>query len=243
MNPQLQHRIDRLADNEVSSQELTKLLAEIERENAWKQCALTLIEAAELKKTLRQMMQVQPVTVSGAKPERSRLFSTVIVACLLGIAFLAGRGLTPGSRPQVAVTEQPSTDKDSPISAAPETIEQPDPADDDQSAVAAGEISFEPESADRGSEIRKTSPEVVGFAQVLRHSGASPRYPVIAGEFSDRELMELTSIPEHIQRRARSNGIEMERLPRVLTVQLADGQRLAVPMDALGLRQTRAEVL
>ncbi|MCR9197911.1 MAG: hypothetical protein NXI04_04670 [Planctomycetaceae bacterium] len=234
MNSQLQHRIDRLADNEVCAQELTQLLADIEHNNAWKQCALTLIEAAELKNTLRQMVQTSTQTTPPAPGGRSRLMSTLLAACLLGAAFVAGRGLKPRAEPQFVQTDTPTTAEPS---LPPAPIEQQTPAEN-QTTVATNNS-----SAAKSPRQPKAGPEVVGFAQVLRQTGVSPRYPVIAGEFSDRELMELTTIPEHIRRRARSNGIEMERLPRVLTVQLADGQRLAVPMDALGLRQTRAEVL
>ena len=234
MNSQLQHRIDRLADNEVSARELTQLLADIEDNNAWKQCALTLIEAAELKNTLRQMVQTSVQTIPAARAGRSRLTSTVLAVCLLGAAFLAGRGLQPNAEPQLVQVNTPTAAEPS-LPTTP--VEQQTPAQD-QTTVAT-----ENTSTEQSPQKPKAGPEVVGFAQVLRQTGVSPRYPVIAGEFSDRELMELTAIPEHIRRRARSNGIEMERLPRVLTVQLADGQRLAVPMDALGLRQTRAEVL
>lgn len=232
MNSTLQHKIDRLADNEVSAQELTQLLAEIEHNNAWKQCALTLIETAELKNTLRQMVQSRTDTIAPTRSGRGRLTSTVLTACLLGAAFLAGRGLQPNAEPRFVQTDAPAAAEPS---LPPESQQTPT---QNQTSVAANNISTE-----QSPRKPKAGPEVVGFAQVLRQTGVSPRYPVIAGEFSDRELMELTAIPEHIRRRARSNGIEMERLPRVLTVQLADGQRLAVPMDALGLRQTRAEVL
>ena len=225
MNSELQHQLDRLVDRELSADEMSELLKTVEANNAWKQCALTLIESAELRSALKEMMGDQPPIPVPARRSGSRLLTLTVAVCLAGIAFVAGRH-SQQSEPQMVQT-QPSVD--TPDSRLP----QPDPQ----------EPSRPTESIPNAQPIPSTGIAVVGFAQVIRTSGVSPRYPVLSGEFSDTDLMELTAIPEHIRRRARSRGIEMERVPRVLTMQLEDGQRLAVPMDALGLRQTTAEVL
>jgi len=218
MNSELQHQLDRLADAELSAEEMSNLLQTIDSEDAWKQCALTLIESAELRRALRQMMGDHPPVVVAARPAYGRTRTLVLAACLATVAFLVGRSsFVPG---QPSVNTPPSiADRrpaEQPLEQAPETAPEQPPAD----GIA-----------------------VVGFAQVVRTGGVSPRYPVLSGRFTDTDLMQLTAIPEHVRRRARSKGIEMQRVPRVLTMQLEDGQRLAVPMDALGLRQATAEVL
>lgn len=216
----LQHRIDRLADHEMSANELTELLTDLEERNEWKRCALTLIESSEVKTTLRLMVgETQPHPVISSPAPVSRKYKTpLLIACLTAMAFVAGRTSTGDAAQKIASSGEPNIVEQQDLAKKPDAPTTPP-------SSTAGPLA------------------IVGYAQVVVQSGVSPRYPVISGDFTERDLLRLTAIPDHVRRQARNRGIEVERVPRVMTVQLSDGQTLAVPMDALGMRQAKVEVL
>jgi hypothetical protein len=99
----LQTKLDRLADGELSRQEYAALLSSLDHEDeGWKKCALTFLEGQALRTDFRKLID-EPTPPSQSAPAMPASSTTKLipgwywiqslaVAACLGLAFWLGRG-------------------------------------------------------------------------------------------------------------------------------------------------------
>jgi hypothetical protein len=95
----LQTKLDRLADGELSREEYAALLATLDHEDeGWKKCALTFLESQALRGELRELVHEPPAPAKISLPPTSERFHAwqwiqgIALAACLGLAFWLGRG-------------------------------------------------------------------------------------------------------------------------------------------------------
>lgn len=124
----LEIKLDRLVDGELSREQYAELLCSIEHEEeGWKKCALAFLESQALRTDLALIIQEPsqaPAAVSPAKPAFTTSSRPVAwywaqaaaLAACLGLAFWLGRGSLPSSDGDIAVIEPPRPAIESPRS-------------------------------------------------------------------------------------------------------------------------------
>ena len=217
----LRTQIDRYIDGDLSADELTTLLCDCESSNgdSWRQCALSLIEAQEIRTALQRLRGNDHVRVArpGGRPgNRSRVLMTVCTLLLVAAAFFSGR-LSNGT-----VVSESSSIAGAPVQEPNTTGGEPEPASGDVNPVT-----------------------VVGVARIHRSRGPGAVAPVIAGPEIDlaRLLNRLPDVPDDVRRRAGNKGLKVRPVREVMSVELADGQRFAVPLDSIDVRYVGHSVL
>lgn len=221
----LQQLIDRLVDGEVESAEHTDVLRRCEeRPDGWRMMALSLLEARELSAALRELTAVGPATeiTSARATPGLRLLAVLALACTALVAFSAGRMLPPTQSTQRVA--------------------------DDRSAADVSDPQVQQDESDVNSPHPGKLTEgiaVVGVAQIHHPAGAEPPVPVIGGpDLDHREILsQPAQIPEQLRRQYRNRGLSIQRTRRVMSLELADGQRFAIPLDKLGVRYVGHEIL
>src|SRR5690348_2242572 len=95
----LQTKLDRLADGELSRQEYAELLCWLDHEEeGWKKCAQTFLESQALRSDLRLLVNERPAPPKVGLPATSERFGMwqwiqgLALAACLGLAFWVGRG-------------------------------------------------------------------------------------------------------------------------------------------------------
>lgn len=220
-NP-LVREIDRLIDGELSEQEITQLLQRCDADPAaWKALALGFMEAREVSHVLKELIEAPEPVVSASSPSwygRRLVTLALSAACLACIGFLTGWF---ASKPQPLPRRALAT---SAISQLP--------------ALEENAKTDVPEKPSDGL-------AVVGFAQIYNRIGKEPPVPVIAGRDLDflALLQQSPKVPEHIRRQYKNQGLAIQADRRVMSLELADGQRFAIPLDKLGVRFVGHEVL
>ena len=222
MNKQneLQLQIDRLVDNELTPQQTTELLQQCDAEPAaWKTLALAMLETREVSAVLKELI-AEPTVPPRPLMATRRMTLVLAAVCLAGIGFLAGR-FVPDTQRRTEITGVGQLDNQ-PDNAAPGEEEQAGPTRQGSKGL-----------------------EVVGFAQILHRAGREAPVPVIAGPGLDYAaiLQQSPKVPEDVLRQYKNRGLAVEANRRVMSLELADGQRFAIPMDKLGLRFVGNEIL
>ncbi|MCC9606351.1 hypothetical protein LOC68_18300 [Blastopirellula sp. JC732] len=105
---ELQRQIDLLVDGELSAEQERALLAKLEQEEAWRDCALTFVENQVLRRTLPPMVDSHPVAIPratespsaapilhGARGWDGRFGQVATLAASVLIAFIAGQMIAP----------------------------------------------------------------------------------------------------------------------------------------------------
>jgi hypothetical protein len=251
-------QMDRYVDGAATNEELTELLLRANAEaDGWQQLALRLVESREITAVFRQLAEEGLQTTSGQAAASAatlqsigrgtsvanglsvRMRQALLVTALLLVAFVAGRtsaGLpvatdssgnlvetSPDAETEVVMDE---TDRDAVEDAT--TDQKPAVVEMDSDSVADG-----------------TKLTIVGFAHLHQRQGARPLGPVLPGARLDpNELMNQTpTVPEDFRRRAQNSGLKVRPVRHVMSLQLADGQTLAVPLDSIGLQYVGQSVL
>jgi hypothetical protein len=111
---ELQTKLDRLADGELSREEYTDLLSSLDREDeGWKKCALTFLESQALRSDLRKLVnEPSPPAKVDLPPTKERFHAWqwiqgIALAACLGLAFWLGRGSMTPDNDHLAVQPQP----------------------------------------------------------------------------------------------------------------------------------------
>lgn len=216
-------QIDRYIDGELSANDLTDLLIRCDSEsNGWETCALALIEAREMGAVLNDLVSEAAINLplKAAQPRRNILAS---VTCVLGLMFVAYFGGRLSVQPQETLPD---------VVDAGQTI----PSDNENLSTEANAIAT-------GTSTAPVS--VIGVARLHQPYGAGPPVPVISGPELDftRLLQEPPSIPDHLRRQAGNQGLRIETVRQVMALELSDGQKLAVPLDAVGVQYVGHSVL
>lgn len=226
----LQSVIDRYVDNELSAEQVTALLHRLDTEpDAWKTCALSLIEALEVRSALREFVNESgsPPPAQNHGPWQRHLFTVSCATALIIVAFFGGR---------MSSTE----------SGGSRNVAEYDESEPKNSAVVAGSSNVV-ESGGHVSKIKSlpAAMSVVGFAQLHRALGAGPKVPVISGPELDFEelVRQPPPVPDHVLRQAGNNGLRIESVRHVMALELADGQKLAIPLDSVGVHYVGHSVL
>ncbi|MFK7820286.1 MAG: hypothetical protein AB8G99_16305 [Planctomycetaceae bacterium] len=211
MTNELQIQIDRFIDNELDAEAASRLLQHCdEAPDAWRQLALRLVEAREVQHALRDLVR-PPVVTQSVRPNK-RVKAIVAPLLLASIAFLIG-WFSPTWVPELSTSDVKRM-------AVRESVESEEPGR--QQVVSADSNKL----------------AVVGYARVLNDAGTNTSVPVIAGRGLDHEklLRQSPRVPDHIQRRYRNQGLSVSAKRSVVSLELADGQRLAIPLDEFDVR-------
>ncbi len=216
-----QQQIDRLIDGELTYDQVSALLRRCEEEpTAWRTMALRFLEAREVKDALKEMVTNAPIA---ERAQSGFGFSTLclVTCCVVAAAFLTGWSVPRRSEP-IAITDS------NPL----EPVEPPN----EQRKQQSSELPSEPDDKQL---------TVVGVAQIHHRVGAEPPLQVISGPNLDHEtlLKQPPRVPEHIERACRNKGLALQSVRRVMSIELADGQRFAIPLDKLGVRYVGQDVL
>jgi hypothetical protein len=209
---ELQTKLDRLADGELSQQDYVELLGALDHEEeGWRKCALTFLENQALRTDLRKLIDEpapQPVverllpTSSDTNGSHSvwHWIQGLTIAASLGLAFWLGRGsMTPGDLAVVEL-QPPSTQAIS----APET---------------------EPWKQGR-------------LKLVLRGADGEPRemeLPVVDGNYVDPDafLARSTVIPADVLAAIEQSGHKIERHREFMRRPIDAEHEVVVPVDRL----------
>lgn len=223
MNEQnkLDRDIARLIDGELSADETTAVLQQCEDQpEAWRTLALGMLEAREVQLALSDMLVEQPpesTQVPAAKSGRS-LTWVLAAACLACIAFLAGR-FVPNTTPS---------------------------GGGGKSSLVTNADGSNPPSVESTEEPQEPGGlTVVGFARIHNLVGQQAPVPVITGPDLDYHalLREPVRVPDELARRCRNEGLAIQTTRRVMALELADGQKFAVPLNQFGFRYVGNKVL
>jgi len=114
---ELEIKLDRLADGELSREEYAELLCSIEHEEeGWKKCALAFLESQALRTDLGVIIREPSQAPAAVSPAKSAVTApsqpvawywaqAVALAACLGLAFWLGRGSLPSNSGKMVVAE------------------------------------------------------------------------------------------------------------------------------------------
>jgi hypothetical protein len=202
--------IDRLVDGDLTENERRELLLRLENDpEGWRRCALAFLEDQAFRRALAGSPSAstarEPAMAlpSGSPPEKPWLRRVSIAATLLASTFAAGYATGEILK---AVTR---------VEVAKVTPGK---------AVEAG--AWPP-----SGEIR----EVGSFQLVDSSGGESPtrRFPILSGPgLNDQWLRnQPPSVPDYVRARWERQGYQVEERRNLVSVELEDGRRVAIPVD------------
>jgi hypothetical protein len=213
--------IDRLIDGEMSDTERRELLLQLETEpDGWRSCALAFLEDQAWRKALvgvvpanEKSSRFEPAQ-QAPRPARNRnswLWRVPIAASLIASTFAAGFGAggLAKSKPllEVAKPEIPGRSAKNPVTP---------PAPLDEQVREVGTIDLVDASA-----------------------GEAPtrRIPIVSGPgLDDRWLRnQPSSVPDYVRARWEREGFQVQERRRVVSVILADGRKVSIPVDEVAL--------
>lgn len=265
----LDHQIQLLVDDELSAIETTAVLQHCEQQpEAWRQLALGLLEAREIKAGLSELLtssRVAPVlnVREEKRSQSSRWFWNSAVACLAVATFFAGLGIRQWPQASSNALDTPvqsfASDNTKPDEGALEISEHPTdvstnvktPAADvtPVANVAAAENTVADLTVADLTVAKNTAAEaglsIVGYARILHQAGSEPPVPVITGPDLNYSalLTQQRRIPAAMARQYRNEGLVVESQRRVMSLTLTDGQQFAIPLDQLGVRYVGNDLL
>ncbi len=237
--------IDRIVDGEITPDELRAAVDRLERDpDGWKRCALAFLESQVLNESFRTLGQAQTNDVGGpaiplrpASPRhtRYRWLRTVAAAVVVGAAFAIGwlgHGTRMGSPAQDSLVRGSGLAQRSPMN-EPSGSEHALPADD---SPAEDRVS---PSSDPNQMFR-----TVGTIRFGPES-APAEVPVLAGPgiTPDWLAQQPPPVSEYGQVVLARQGYQVEQQRRFITAVLADGRRVAIPVDHVEIQYTGNEPL
>jgi hypothetical protein len=246
--------LDRIVDGELSALELRTVIRALEREpDGWKRCATAFLEAQALSESLRALGRTQKDEAllqnlrlqTGGNKSRPRHdgLRHAVAAGIVMASFAIG-WLAHGPRPA-----GPTQD----LVAAHTVANQTQPLNE----LADSELrSLSNEArADAVSEFRdgrdEQTPEapnraITAVARIRFGAGDSPaEVPVLAGPGITEEWLSRQPPPvsAHGQVVLERQGYQVDQRRQFLTTTLADGRRVAVPVDHVRIEYTGNEPL
>lgn len=204
--------IDRLVDGECDEDERRALLLRLDAEpDGWRRCALAFLEDQAFRSALAG--PASPIPLVAPEPVRPairrpswRLPRWAIAACLIAATFAVGFALGGASRGGRSV----------------EVARTHDPRPDRDRETPGGAI-------------RK-----VGWASLRVDAGgeeAVRRVPILAGPGLDEKWLESrpSAVPEYIRAQWERDGYQVAERRQLLSLNLDDGRRMAIPVEDVEL--------
>lgn len=243
----IQEQIQRLVDNELNAEQTTALLQHCEQQpTAWRMLALGLLESRELKVVLSEMLgSTEDNAPSSIRQQHSgqtgRWVWHGLLACLTVAAFVAGLCIPKSQQGNSLITNSEVPNSTVVNSTTVDPTSNHSVASNKVTEVAQGVV----DQSESDADVPQSGLAVVGYAQILHQVGSEPPIPVITGPDLDYSalLTQQRRIPESIARQYRNEGLVVENQRRVMSLQLADGQQFAIPLDQLGVRYVGNELL
>lgn len=242
--------LDRLVDGELGQHERRQLLASLDDEpGAWRQCALTFLEAQNWRLQLSRVASeplVAQVTAPtrnacvppalAAQPSRSGSLGTILaVAASLLVAFgigtrfpsfandSAGGGALDAKQNAASVERQAGTpDSESPMQ--PSTISDSQPELMDTAAEPLQTLTLKPIGDDGGEPIELPLIESDADGAIAASARPSALSGSLISEFE-------------------KDGFVVDRQQRLWPVDLPDGRRVLVPVEEVDIRSPQVERL
>jgi hypothetical protein len=239
--------IDRVVEGVVPPEELRAIVEQLERDPAgWKRCALAFLEAQALNEsfrafgnvdTLDPIVQPPVLRVASAKRLRHRWLRTAAAAAILAAAFAIG-WVAHGTRSASRALEHSTVGL-----AMPRVPSEP------AGALAAAEIprqaSLAPVDDHSGPPVNQA--RAIRAVATIRFGPANSHaeVPVLAGPGITAEwlVQQPPPVSEHGQVALARQGYQVQQERRFFTTVLADGRRLAVPVDHVQIHYTGNEPL
>ncbi len=230
-----QHQLDRLAAGDTSIEETRQIVASLDDvPDGWKQCALALLEAQSWRRTIRsltaksdQHVVAVPQRGSAKRSEHRRLWRFVGTATLVAVALIGGISLGRHSIDQSRVTVQPSAE-----------------SQNVNSDNAMADHRPETRAAQNVGDAPQQSQKLVGLLKVESESGASRLVPVVFNAKANQEALnhEPPLLSEYERHLLALSGWQVTEDRKLLTVQLADGGKLTIPIGAIQYRAIHRQV-
>jgi hypothetical protein len=235
--------IDRIVDGEMTAEEFRAAVLRIESDpDGWKRCALAFVEARVWSDSMRALGQTQkndpmglalPRSGPAAKRAGNRWLRAAAAAVVTGVSFVAG-WLTHGTR--VEPPPQALLVRDSDGFPFPSASEPSEVGDASTQSARAEE--------DRASESSEP-PRIVRTVGMIRFGPESSpaEVPVLAGPGITEDWLAAQPPPvsEYGEVVLARQGYEVEQERRFFTAVLADGRRVAIPVDHVQIRYTGNE--
>jgi hypothetical protein len=237
--------LDRIVDGGLSPAELRAAIDLVGREpDGWKRCALAFLEAQCWRESFQGIDDRLPalpegIARSGSPSPRLTRHSSAgwrrfaLAAGIAALAFVLGWHAHPA---RVVET------RDAGASPALEVENRSSPPD--VPAIAEGPASDESARDDPGPSVPIPVVRTVGHLRIGSAAGA-PTVPILAGPGIDEQWVrnQPPPITEHQQALLEQQGYQIDRRRRLITARLADGRRVAVPIDQVQVRYTGIEPL
>jgi hypothetical protein len=237
--------IDRIVDGGMTADDLRAAVARLERDpDGWKRCALAFLESQVLNESFRTLGQAQtndaggpaiPLRLASARRGHHRWLRTVAAAAVVGAAFAIGwlgHGARMGLPAQDSLVRGSALAQRSPMSELSGS-ERALPADDSP-ALDRVSLAGDPDRMIRSVGTIRFGPE------------SSPaEVPVLAGPgiTPDWLAQQPPPVSEYGQVILARQGYQVEQQRRFITAVLADGRRVAIPVDHVEIQYTGNEPL
>ena len=199
-------RLDRLVDGQLDPAALRDLVARLDCEpDGWRRCALALLEAQAWREALAPSPAPEPIPIPRRAPIRRGASRPIarfgLVAAALLAAFLLGLSTGGAGR-------EPS--------AMPRVADRPSPRPEARPVAA-----------------RATGTETIGSILVASDGAGGVRVPVLSGPGLDERWLrdQPGALPEYVRAQMERRGYQVAQHRELLSVDLEDGSRLAVPVD------------
>jgi anti-sigma factor RsiW len=221
-----QQEIDRLVDGGLNEAERRVLLARLDSQpGGWRACALAFLEAEAWRAAMGSLVidmpqqAVRPATGAAAsRLGRLRLYWMSVAA---GILLAFGLGSVLGSRwgdAGRAVVDR---------SEGPQQIAAPaDPAGSDAEAAPPQETGTAPADADV---------QVVGLVRWGEEGAPQQAVPIVSGRGLDEDWLRAQPrlFSDHALQQLERYGWRVQQGRQLLSIELRDGRRLAIPLDSV----------
>ncbi len=248
--------IDTIVDGGMNPEELRAAILRLEREpDGWKRCAIAFLEAQALRDSFRAMGQpgkgkgepaseILPLHPGAANAGRRHGWLRHIAAAVIVAASFAIGWFVHGTR--MGKTEPDSLAGDPvarPIQPASEQLvsEPVSPPGD----VRSADLDARP--GDRDERLAESRRPVIRTVARIRFGpeSAQAEVPVLAGPGINREWLAQQPPPvsEHGRVVLERHGYQVDQSRRYFTTVLADGRRVAVPVDHVQIQYTGNEPL
>jgi hypothetical protein len=226
-----QRDLDRLADGELIPAERSSVLAKVAIEpDGWKRCALAFLENQSLRGACRSLVadgspHAAPAAIV-SRPPTTRpwrvLAGLSVAAAALLVAFFSGRSL--GHRQGVAFASASA-----PSNEQRQTDDAQAPHDPKSTAIG--------KAADEQSHPGRPA-HIVGLVKFEGAEGQQNSVPVVAAPGLDEKwlLSRPYAMSDYERHQWERRGWEIKEQRKVITVQLADGRQLSIPLDLVSLK-------
>lgn len=210
MNPDLERLIDRLVDGELSHAARRELLVRLDSEpDGWRRCSLAFLEAQSWRGSLGPVAaEVRSMQPAGGRARADRKLGRasvgrVVIAAGLVTAFLLGWAAAGGAR------------RRDPVVASTGAGESAGAALPQEHMTGDGQT---PHAAER--------PHQVNPSPVSRQALSSLSPPATDGRRESNGFL-----ADRVRRQWEREGFEIQEQRALMTVQLKDGRRVALPVE------------